>query len=72
MQGLEFSEGMLEKARKKTEDLKNVKLQQGDITDMPFPHEHFAGVTINQVSTSWPVFALLVICGLLYMSASDF
>ena len=50
MEGLDYSEGMLEKARKKTQDLKNVKLQRGDITDMPFSPERFAGVTINQVT----------------------
>ena len=47
--GLEHSEGMLEKARMKTEDLNNVEVLQGDITDMPFPNEHFDGVIINQV-----------------------
>lgn len=47
--GLEYSKGMFEQAREKTEKLGNVKLQQGDITDMPFPDKHFAGITINQV-----------------------
>ena len=47
--GLDFSEGMLEKAKKKTEQLGNVELQRGDITNMPFPSEHFAGITMNQV-----------------------
>ena len=47
--GLEHSEGMLEKARMKTEGLNNVGVLQGDITDMPFPNEHFDGVMINQV-----------------------
>ena len=46
---MEYSKGMFEQARRKTEELGNVKLQQGDITDMPFPDKHFAGITINQV-----------------------
>ena len=47
--GLEHSKGMLEMAQKKTEHLSNVKLQEGDITDMPFLDNHFDGVIVNQV-----------------------
>ena len=48
--GLELNEGMLARAAEKTASLKNVTVMQGDITNMPFPDDHFDAICCNLVS----------------------
>ena len=50
--GLEVNEGMLGRAMEKTATLKNVSITQGDITEMPFPDDHFDAICCNLVSTA--------------------
>lgn len=48
--GVELSEGMLKKATEKTAHLKNVKVEQGDITDMQYSDASFDAICCNAVS----------------------
>ena len=48
--GLELNEGMLKKAVEKTAGLENVKVMQGDITNIPYPDGHFDAICCNMVS----------------------
>ena len=50
MTGLELNEGMLKKAVEKTAGLENVKVMQGDITNIPYPDGHFDAICCNMVS----------------------
>ena len=47
--GVEFNEGMLEQAKKKSAGLTNVELRQGDATQLDLPDEYCDAVIINQV-----------------------
>lgn len=50
--GLDYSKGMVAKAKEKTQHLTNVELQEGDITSIPFLDDYFDGIIINQVHLS--------------------
>lgn len=45
--GLDFSENMLKVAAKKTADIKNITLQQGDATELPYENNSFDIITIG-------------------------
>ena len=48
--GVEFNQGMLDRARQKTAELSNVELQQGDATQLELPDGFCDAIIINQVS----------------------
>ena len=45
--GVDFSPGMLDQARNKVADLRNMELVEADVTDLPFPDNHFDGAVCS-------------------------